>query len=300
MNSLSHLSNNCVNSMGDQTNSCHTGPMSEYEVASRLQRHDLHKLHGLGNDFLVWFRPELPDDAAQHAKVWCDRRTGIGADGLIIAVDDRVAPRFVLFNSDGSRAELSGNGLRCFGHAIAARRGKDDLSIIAETDAGDRLVEVAGALQLECEATVGMGTPSPGPSADALDLGAIVPFVRADTVDVGNPHIVVQVEDLEGLDIHTIGPAVEAHFLPTGINVHLVVATDHGLRMLIWERGAGATEACGSGATAAAAIASLTDRDRDEFRVDMPGGTATVLVGDELRLRGPSSYVAALDAPVVH
>ena len=112
---------------------------------------------------------------------------------------------------------------------------------------------------------------------------------------MGNPHVVIEVDELEGLDIAAIGPAVEAHFLPTGINVHLVTPTELGLRMLIWERGAGVTEACGSGACAASAIASLSRQDRESFLVEMPGGTATVHVGDELTLNGPSSYVCAID-----
>lgn len=270
--------------------------MSEFQVAARMQRHDLHKLHGLGNDFLVWFRPEVPEHAAAQAVAWCDRRTGIGADGLIIAIDHRVAPRFVLFNADGSRAELSGNGLRCFGHAIAARRGVDELSMIVETDAGDRALEVSGALELEASAAVGMGAPNPGPVLGDINLAAHVEYTRADTVDVGNPHIVIEVPTLEGLDIATIGPAVEAHFMPTGINVHLVTPTESGVRMLIWERGAGVTEACGSGACAATAIAALSRPDQSSFVVEMPGGSATVDVGAELTLRGPSTYVAAVDA----
>ncbi|MEM7092554.1 MAG: diaminopimelate epimerase [Actinomycetota bacterium] len=272
--------------------------MSEFQVAARMQRHDLHKLHGLGNDFLVWFQPDVPEAGSALAKAWCDRRTGLGADGLVVAIDDRVAPRFVLFNSDGSRAELSGNGLRCFAHAIAARRGVDDLSMIAETDAGDRKLEVSDALTETATVAVGMGAPNPGPALAGIDLAPYVDFVRADSVDMGNPHIVIEVADLEGLDIATIGPAIEAHFLPTGINVHLVVPTPDGLRMLIWERGAGVTEACGSGACAASAVAALQRRDQNSFRVEMPGGTATVAVGDELTLHGPSSYVAAIDMAV--
>lgn len=261
-----------------------------------MQRHDLHKLHGLGNDFLVWFRPDVPDDGAQRAIAWCDRRTGIGADGLIVAIDNRVAPRFVLFNADGSRAELSGNGLRCFGHAIAARRGVDELSLIVETDAGDRALDVSGALGQAATAAVGMGAPNPGPGLGDFDLAAHVEYRRADTIDVGNPHIVIEVPSLDGLDIATIGPAVEAHFLPTGINVHLVVQTESGIRMLIWERGAGVTAACGSGACAATAIAALSRPEQSSFVVEMPGGSATVDVGAELTLRGPSNYVAAIEA----
>lgn len=268
---------------------------TDYLVASRMQRHDLHKLHGLGNDFLVWFRPDVPDDAAERAKQWCDRRTGIGADGLIVTIDHRVAPRFVLFNADGSRAEVSGNGLRCFAHAIAARRGVAELDMIAETDAGDRALTVTDALSDSAMASVGMGAPGPGPKIGDIDLAQYIDYARADTIDMGNPHIVIEVPDLAHHDIATIGPAIEAHFMPTGINVHLVTPTEDGIRMLIWERGAGVTDACGSGACAATAIASLSRPDQTRFRVEMPGGSATVDVGAELTLHGPSTYVAAID-----
>jgi len=260
-----------------------------------MQRHDLHKLHGLGNDFLVWFQPDVPDGAAELASRWCERTTGVGADGLIIAIDDRVAPRFVLFNADGSRAEVSGNGLRCFGHAVAARRGVDTLDTLVATDAGDRFLKVADALSATASASVGMGAPNPGPSLDGLDLTAHVDYRRADTVDVGNPHVVIEVADVDAYDMAVVGPAIEAHFMPTGINVHLVTPTEGGVKMAIWERGAGVTQACGSGACAAAAIAALSRPDASAFHMQMPGGAVTVEVGDELTLVGPSTYVVAIE-----
>jgi diaminopimelate epimerase len=128
-----------------------------------------------------------------------------------------------------------------------------------------------------------------------IELASFIDYRRADTVDVGNPHLVIEVEDPDAHDIGQVGPAIEAHFLPTGINVHLVVPTETGLRMTIWERGVGPTEACGSGACAAAAIAALARPDKTTFEVAMPGGSATVEVGDELTLIGPSTYVASLE-----
>lgn len=269
--------------------------MSEFQVASRMQRHDLHKLHGLGNDFLVWFQPSVPEGASLLAQEWCARSTGIGADGLIIAIDNRKTPQFVLFNADGSRAEVSGNGLRCFGHAVAARRGHDSMDTLVATDAGDRSLTVSGALASNASVSVGMGAPSSGPSLGDADLAALVDYRRADSVDVGNPHIVIEVADLDAYDIASVGPAVEAHFMPTGVNVHLVSPTDGGVAMKIWERGVGITEACGSGACAAAAIAALQRPEQVAFEIEMPGGSALVEVGDELTLVGPSSYVAAVE-----
>ena len=269
--------------------------MSESTVGSRMQRHDMHKLHGLGNDFLVWFRSEVPANAAQLARRWCDRSTGLGADGLIVAIDQRKAPQFVLFNSDGSRAEVSGNGLRCFAHAIAAHRGLDELVLKAATDAGPRGVSVTGALTETASASVDMGAPRPGPAVEAGDVLAVIDALTIDTVDIGNPHIVIEVTDPDAYDIATVGPAIEAHFMPMGINVHLTAATEEGLRMSIWERGSGATAACGSGACAAAAVAQRSRPDRATFCIDMPGGSATVEVGNHLVLTGPSTYVAAIE-----
>ena len=268
--------------------------MSEFEVASRLQRHDLHKLHGLGNDFLVWFRPSVPDNAAALAQAWCNRTAGIGADGLIVAIDDRTSSQFVLFNADGSQPEVSGNGLRCFGHAIAARRGLDAMTIEAATPAGSRTLSVTDALSTTATVAVGMGPANLGPSLDGVDLTTHLAHLSAATVDVGNPHVVITVDALDGLDIAAIGAGVEANFLPTGINVHVVEPTADGARMLIWERGVGVTEACGSGACATAAVMARAKPDQPQVVVHMPGGTATVEVGDQLTLHGPSTYIAAI------
>ena len=269
--------------------------MSEFLVASHMQRYDLHKFHGLGNDFLVWFRPEVPNDASALAKRWCDRRAGIGADGLIVAIDHRKAPQFVLFNADGSRAEVSGNGLRCFAHAITSRRGLDDLDLEVATDAGPRGVSISGALNESASASVDMGAPRPGPTVEAADVLAVVEALRIDTVDCGNPHIVIEVADPSAIDLAAVGPAIEALFTPHGINVHLVAPTADGLRMRTWERGAGLTMACGSGACAAAAVAHRTHPDQATVRVEMAGGTAVVEVADHLVLAGPSVYIAAVE-----
>jgi len=272
--------------------------MSEFEVSSQLQRHDLHKLHGLGNDFLVWFRPSVPDNAASLARAWCHRTSGLGADGLIIAIDDRSSPQFVLFNADGGQPEISGNGLRCFGHAIAARRGLDELIIEAMTPVGLRTVEVSQALSMNATVAVGMGAPKPGPSLEGIDLGASIAYLRASSVDVGNPHIVITVESIDSVDIATVGAQVEAHFLPTGANVHVIEITPAGVQMRIWERGVGVTEACGSGACAAAAVVAKAQPGKTQVVVEMPGGTARVEVDDELTLHGPSTYIAAIASAV--
>jgi len=274
-------------------------PPSAFNTATRMQRHDLHKLHGLGNDFLVWFRPAVPDNAAALAQQWCNRSTGLGADGLIIALGDRKKPQFVLFNADGGRAELSGNGLRCFAHAVARRNGLDELDVAVQTDIGPKQLSIVNALSETATASVSMGTVSPGPTADDLDL-TLIDARQVDTIDIGNPHVVIHVDDPTAYDMAVVGPAIEAHFMPTGINVHLVSPTAKGMRMAIWERGAGVTEACGSGACAVAAVAHRTRPDMATFEIEMPGGAAAVTVDDGLTLHGPSTYVAAIDIEVPH
>lgn len=260
--------------------------------------------HGLGNDFLIAFVDEVPADGSDLARRLCDRSSGIGhpragADGLVFGTTTvNGHPEFTLFNSDGGRAEVSGNGLRCFGQALARRHGLTDLDVAVQTPAGPRRVVVdGGPTDVEVRATVEMGVAGPGPSLDGLDLGLVgVEVLEADTTDLGNPHLVLRVDDLDAVDLAVAGPAVEAHFGPVGCNVHLVVVGSRSsIRLRPWERGAGLTEACGSGACAAAHVAHRWGLVDEEVEVLMPGGSATVAVGDPIRLIGPATWTADLD-----
>lgn len=269
----------------------------------------LTKHHGLGNDFLVAVdpaRPFGPDDAI----AWCDRRRGVGADGLIelsSGTDDAGAQLWTMrmWNSDGSQPEISGNGMRCVGQALArhigARAGgsaeTDDHHLLVSTDAGLRQVHVRPGDGPTRQVRVDMGTPGDGP-ADSDAWGLMGVWVdRQLGVDMGNPHLVALVENPAGIDMERVGPMIEADY-PDGLNVHVVrVENPSTITMNIWERGAGLTEACGSGACAAAFAANrwgLTDRI---VKVDMPGGSAEVEVGSEtdgghVHLTGPASFVA--------
>jgi diaminopimelate epimerase len=269
----------------------------------------LTKHHGLGNDFLVAIDPPRPLEATD-ARSWCNRREGIGADGLIMAtpLDDPRHWRMVLWNSDGGRAEISGNGIRCLAQALADHLGHDravDLSLLIETDAGSRQVVVqartaVGGLSNGADASTdrvraAMGQVGEGPVA-SLRLGDLgLDVVDQVGVDLGNPHLVVFVDSLEGIDVATVGPAVEADY-PAGVNVHFVRPLDERrIEMLIWERGAGATQACGSGACAAAVAAFRAGLVGVHVDVVMPGGSAQVEVaGDEVTLTGPAVRVAGV------
>lgn len=255
------------------------------------------KFHALGNDFLVFEGPP-PPDAPDAARVWCHRTTGIGADGLIyIDLDgsDQADARMSLFNADGSRAEISGNGIRCAALVVGTRTGKQEFTI--ETLAGIRTVSTTpGDSPAESMVSVDMGAVGPGPSVPD-DLASLIGggFVGAESASVGNPHVVIQVDDLDKIDVATVGPAIEALF-PGGINVHFMqVVGSAGIALRHWERGVGITEACGSGATVAATLAHRRGLVESEVAVGMPGGQARVLVGPVSLLVGPAVYVATVE-----
>lgn len=269
-----------------------TGPV-------HLTRH-----HGLGNDFLITFADEVPYGAPELARRLCHRTDGIGADGLVFGTPDDVHDRsFTLFNSDGSRAELSGNGLRCFGQALLRESVTDGIDLVVGTAAGPRRVVVDGSpADEEVLATVEMGSAGPGPSFDGLevDLGG-QEVRRMESADVGNPHLVVLVDDPDTVDLGRVGPVVEAAFAPVGCNVNLVSVQDRSeVRLRTWERGAGLTEACGTGACASAHVLRSWGLVDEVVAVHMPGGRATVTVADPILLTGPAVHVDDHDVdPVV-
>lgn len=266
----------------------------------------LSKHHGLGNDFLVCLTDHLPLDAASRARSWCDRRTGIGADGLLFGLPPAPTQRdggdivMRLLNSDGSPAALSGNGLRCFAQAVARQRGVADLHLAVSTPAGVRNCTVhATDTSHVVTATVDMGVVCPGPDPDVENLmeavGAPVQAVkRWETGDIGNPHVVCEVDDPDSIDLGTAGPAVEAHF-EGGVNVHFVtVSGTDELSHRVWERGAGVTNACGTGATVSADIFHRWGLVGPKVIVRMPGGDALVDVRGPVTLTGPATHVADL------
>jgi len=271
----------------------------------------LSKHHGLGNDFLVALdertgrRMELDGDTA---RLLCDRRRGVGADGLIhgaVPTDEQAANGIDvvmhLFNSDGSRAEISGNGIRCLGQAIARHRDLDEETVAVLTDAGRRTLVVApGSEPHTVEVSVGMGRPAPGPHIpEALDEFFVS---RHGTVDMGNPHLVVLVSDPTEVRLSTEGAWLERQF-PSGINVEYVAvdADGTGLQLRVWERGAGATEACGTGASAAAFLVNQWGLVGEEVSVSMPGGTARVRleVDGTVTLIGPSVLIADIQVDLI-
>ncbi len=267
----------------------------------------LTKHHGLGNDFLVVLDTDAshPIDASL-ARALCNRHTGIGADGLLratpLAAGAAARARMELRNADGSRAEMSGNGIRCLAQAVLLGGWPDIGSAIPiETDAGLRTVTVHEQVDAVTHSlSVAMGPARIEGEASEWAGDAVG---RVLVVDMGNPHLVL---DLSGsgvgaadeIDLVALGESVNAK-VPDGANVHLLTTTDAGIAIRTYERGVGPTLACGTGACASAAAARVWGLVGDLVPVDMPGGRAEVTLGatedDEVVLRGPARFVAEIE-----
>ena len=201
----------------------------------------------------------------------------------------------LLHNADGSFAEMSGNGIRCLAQALAMNNQTGAASFEIDTGGGRRHVEIDGDGP-EAQITVNMGSVGPGPGVhDEIvnDLG----HSMSATADLGNPHLVVVVDDCLTVDMSDLGSRYEALY-PDGINIEVISVTDGAsdkLDMVVWERGVGVSSACGTGAVAAAVRAHQWDLVQDEVRVQMPGGSVQVFVGKEPMLTGPAQYVGAIE-----
>ena len=274
------------------------GPRTCQTGAMHLTKH-----HGLGNDFLIALADALPVDAPAMAEAVCNRTRGVGADGLIFGLPGNAGAgtdvTMALFNADGTRAEMSGNGIRCLAQAFAQHddRGTNrELSI--GTDAGLRTVAIESTADpAVVQARVDMGPIGAGPN---LEDGEVAHYLGihgfADhffTADVGNPHLVVGVNDIQQIDVARNG--AELSRLAGGINVEFISVTAIGIDMRVWERGVGVTEACGTGACAAAQAAHHWGLVGPVVSVSMPGGDVVVNLGDTVVLVGPSQYIATVD-----
>jgi diaminopimelate epimerase len=258
----------------------------------------LTKHHGLGNDFLVVFEPPI-DDLGTLARAVCDRRRGVGADGLLVGgAAEGYSARMTLYNADGSRAEMSGNGIRCFAQALAVRRGDLSEQRIL-TDAGVRLVTLSTTSDpATIDARVEMGDVTTIAEPDGWPALGCHPDRPVAHLSLGNPHSVVGVDEVAVVDLLALGAQVPL------INLEIIEPGPgpNAITMRVHERGAGITEACGTGACAAAYAArswGLVARGHGHVVVHMDGGTATVSFAPESPERavlcGPATYVATIE-----
>lgn len=285
-----------------------TGAHASGHVQVRLTKH-----HGWGNDFLVVDVTDpstLPEGSSRSdlTRTWCDRRTGIGADGvLFLEIRNAHELGMMLLNADGTRAEMSGNGIRCLVQAAhRSIHGSSEPPVWpvryrVETDAGLRDVDVLGAETSEIlMLSVDMGRVDPIAAPENWEALGCHEDRPVRHVSVGNPHAVVGVDDVGAVDLADLGAKVP------NVNLEIVEPGPEpdAVTMRVHERGAGLTMACGTGACAVAEAAlawGLVPRSVSEVRVHMPGGEARVRIDPSDRratLIGPAEFVASITVSV--
>ncbi|ODA40967.1 diaminopimelate epimerase [Desulfosporosinus sp. BG] len=266
------------------------------------------KMHGLGNDFvfLDHFSVVVDVDYSELARKLCHRQFGIGGDGLIVILPSEVADaRMRIINSDGSEPEMCGNGIRCFARYVY------DQGIVKHNPM--RVETLAGVLTLKLNiqddqvhgVQVDMGEPilradlipvlSHGEPVVGQSLEVLGETFQYTAVSMGNPHCLIFVDDFSTLDFERVGPAIEKHSLfPRKTNVEFIqINSSKEMIMKVWERGAGPTLACGTGACASVVAAVLNNKTERAVTVHLPGGDLFIEWGadNHVYMTGPATYV---------
>ena len=268
---------------------------------------DFVKMHGLGNDFVfIEDKTGQDKDYTALARAMCNRHTGIGADGLIVIVDSRVADvRMRIINSDGSEAEMCGNGIRCFAKYVYDSGIIEKKRFTVETPAGIMEPEITvGADNKAKLITINMGRPSfnrseiPMEGADGRVLNEDLCVNGANwkitSLLMGVPHTVTYVDDVDTVDIEKIGPLFEKHeAFPKHTNINFAQQMDdRTVKVRTWERGAGATLACGTGSCSVAVASFLNGRTGREVDIQLPLGTLHIEYREEdgnVYMTGPAA-----------
>lgn len=267
------------------------------------------KMHGLGNDFIVIDARGKEDiDYNSLAKRMCHRHIGVGADGILLVLDSKLADiRMRIINSDGSEAEMCGNGIRCFSKYVFERGivKKDKFKV--ETLAG--IIEpelILNEYGLVEKVKVNMGKPSfkrkdipmqGDPESDAINTSIEVDGkeYKITSLLMGVPHTVLFVDDVEKVDIYTLGPKIEKHeVFPRKTNVNFVQVIDkNNIKVRTWERGAGATYACGTGSCASVIASNLNGFTERKANVHLYFGTLEIEWQDDgiVFMTGPAEEV---------
>ncbi|MEO3947544.1 diaminopimelate epimerase [Gorillibacterium sp. CAU 1737] len=270
---------------------------------------DFVKMHGLGNDFIILYgEQELPQDAAEQAIRLCDRHFGIGADGLVYLLpSDKADARMRIINSDGSEPEQCGNAIRCAAKYLFDRGIVPRTSLTIETiGAGVQPVDIREVNGRAVAIRVDMGRPIlqadqipttlEGESVIDQELTVNGETFRFTAVSMGNPHCVIFTEEAKHISLAEWGPALERHPLfPNKTNVEFVsVRSPEHLVMRVWERGAGPTLACGTGACATLVAAVLNGHSPRVATVSLAGGDLQIEWKEEdghVYMTGPSIEV---------
>lgn len=244
------------------------------------------KMHGLGNDFIFFENPgQIEMDYSRMAIRMCHRQLGIGADGIIAVLPSEVADlRMRIINADGSEANMCGNAIRCFAK-YAFERGLVQTTISRiETFAGIIIPEVIEEMGKVVAVRVNMGVPDirrtavPMLGDELAAINVMLPIgeneINFTSILMGVPHTMIFVENVESVDLKSIGPMVEKHpFFPKGTNVNFVEVVNEGrVKVRTWERGAGATLACGTGSCASAVASVLNEHTGRNVTVELQHG----------------------------
>jgi len=262
------------------------------------------KMHGLGNDFVVIDAiSQVVDLTTEQIIAISDRHLGVGCDQLLLVEKPTIAEaefRYRIFNSDGGEVEQCGNGARCFALFVRQQGLTTNNTIPVETAGGLIELKIQGD-QVE----VNMGIPDFRPQslpflvdnqAETYDLMVNGDEYAIGAVSMGNPHVVMPVDDLDSMDIETLGRSIEAHTkFPNRVNAGFMqIVNRDEIRLRVYERGAGETRACGTGACAAVAVGRLLGLLDERVTVHLPGGDLSIEwpgESNELLMTGPATMV---------
>ena len=270
------------------------------------------KYHGAGNDFIIMNEKDLIEkgipDYNELAKQVCDRHFGIGADGLLILKYVANMPFMFYYNSDGSQAPMCGNGIRCFSNYLRNNNVEQENSFIVKTLSGDLFIETnMDEEENRFSVKVNMGKP-------IFEVKKLINTdkerflkekinidgkeIEISYIFMGTDHSVIFVDDFSEYDIDDLGKKIENYteLFPKKVNVNFVKVTDrNNMEVITWERGAGRTLACGTGATASAVLGRMFDLTNEKVNVKVPGGQLTIEYsqeGDDALMTGPSEKIA--------
>lgn len=262
-------------------------------------------MHGLGNDFIVL--ENLKEDLTltkEQITFLCDRKFGIGADGLIIINPSQIHHiKMSFYNSDGTEVEMCGNGIRCFAKYVYDNNIVRENPLYVETLAGLKITYLEIKEDVVTKVQVNMGAPIFECSKIPIDLnqknalnerlsfnGQEISYAA---LSMGNPHVVIFVEDIENYPINEVGVFFENHPLfisKTNVNFVEIIDHDH-IKVITWERGAGLTLACGTGACASATVGVLRGLISQRIRATLPGGDLHIEVKDDIYMTGEAIEV---------
>ncbi|MGL5272411.1 MAG: diaminopimelate epimerase [Phocaeicola sp.] len=265
------------------------------------------KMHGGGNDYIYIDTQQFPIEHPEKLSIeWSKFHTGIGSDGLVlIGASDKADFSMRIFNADGSEAMMCGNATRCIAKFVYEKKLTDKKEVTLDTLSDIKVLKIHTEGDIVKEVTVDMGEPILNDpkliataTGDMLAETLVIDSVeyKGTFVSMGNPHLVIFVDDIKSVNLPEIGPKLEHHPLfPARVNVEFVqVLPDGSLRMRVWERGSGITMACGTGACATAVAAVLNKKSEHTSIIRMDGGDLTIEWSKEdgrVYMTGPATKV---------